>query len=142
MRRTFSRIKAMFVLYRWDLIKNEYEDIEHDGFESLLNEEGDLNYDVDFFNQLVNGVKDNIDVIDRYIAICLTNYSIDRLSYIDRAIIRLATYELKYTDTSNNIIINEYVDLSHEYSEIDDFNSAKFNNAILDKISKRISDGR
>lgn len=142
MSRHASRIKAMFVLYRWDLLENDYDDIELEGFENALNEGCEFIYDVPFFNELINGVKDNISVIDRYIAICLTNYTIDRLSFVDRALIRLATFELKFTDLAHNIIINEYVDISHEYSETNEVNSAKFNNSLLDKISKRIKDGR
>ncbi len=140
MKRTISRIKAMIVLYHDDLMKNDYSKEESDYIGSLIDSENE--YDEEFFNELVNGVKEHLDVIDRYIAISLTNYTIDRLSYVDRALIRIGVYELKYTDTPKNIVINEIVNLSHEYSKVDDFNSAKFNNALLDKIAKRIEDGK
>ncbi len=140
MKRTISRIKAMIVLYHDDLMKNDYSKEESDYIGSLIDSENE--YDEEFFNELVSGVKEHLDVIDRYIAISLTNYTIDRLSYVDRALIRIGVYELKYTDTPKNIVINEIVNLSHEYSKVDDFNSAKFNNALLDKIAKRIEDGK
>ena len=140
MKRTISRIKAMIVLYHDDLMKNDYSKEESDYIGRLIDSESE--YDEEFFNELVSGVKEHLDVIDRYIAISLTNYTIDRLSYVDRALIRIGVYELKYTDTPKNIVINEIVNLSHEYSEVKDFNSANINNALLDKIAKRIEDGK
>ena len=49
---------------------------------------------------------------------------------------------MKYTDTPKNVIINEIVNLSHEYSEVKGFESSKFNNALLEKISQRIENGK
>ena len=80
---------------------------------------------------------DNLPKIDRMIAICLEKYPIERLSYVDRNLIRIGTYELMFTDTPVAIIINEIVNLSKEYTQIDNFESSKFNNALLDNISKR-----
>ena len=141
MKRRISRIKAMIVLYHDDLMKESYEKVEEEGLEKLLQEDKNLSYDVDFYNELISGVRSNLEAIDRLIAISLTNYTIDRLSYVDRALLRIGVYELKYTTTPKNIIIDEIVSLSHEYSEVSGFDSSKFNNALLDKISKRISDG-
>ena len=143
MKRRISRIKAMMILYHDDLMKEDYEKVEAEGLENLLKEESDkYSYDEDFCNELVNGVRSNLSTIDRLIAISLTNYTIDRLSYIDRALLRIGVYELKFTNTPKNIVINEIVSLSHEYSEVKGFESSKFNNALLDKISQRISDGK
>lgn len=142
MKRSNSRKKAMFVLYHDDLMKNEYENIELENLKNLLKEVEIAQIDEDFFNELVNGVRENLDVIDRYIAISLTNYTIDRLSFVDRALLRIGVYELKFTETPKNIIIDEIVNLSHEFSETEDFSSSKFNNALLDKIAKRIADGK
>lgn len=141
MKRRISRIKAMIVLYHDDLMKESYEKVEEEGLEKLLQEDKNLSYDVDFYNELISGVRSNLEAIDRLIAISLTNYTIDRLSYVDRALLRIGVYELKYTTTPKNIIIDEIVSLSHEYSEVSGFDSSKFNNALLDKISKRIGDG-
>ena len=44
-----------------------------------------------------------------------------------------------FTDTPKAIIINEIVNLSKEYSQTDNFESSKFNNSVLDSISKRLN---
>lgn len=141
-KRTLSRIKAMIVLYHDDLMKNSYEDVENEHLDSLfLDDTKDMEFDEDFYNELVNGVRANLAVIDRYIAICLYRYVIDRLSYLDRAIVRIAVYEMKFTDTPHKVIINEALNLSKDYTLINGFDTKSFNNALLDKISRRITSG-
>lgn len=141
MSRNLSRIKALFELYQYDLMNKE---VNLESFDNLLEEakladnENDINYNDNFVKKIFNGVIDNINTIDRIIAINLENYPIDRLSYIDRNLIRIGTYEMTYTDTPHTIIINEIVNISKEYSQIDDYETSKFNNALLDKISKFI----
>ena len=73
-------------------------------------------------------------------AINLENYPLDRLSYVDRTLIRIGVYEMMFTKTPHKVIINEIVNLSKEYSQTDDFLSSKFNNSVLDKISKMLSE--
>ena len=141
-KRTLSRIKAMIVLYHDDLMKNSYEDVENEHLDSLfLDDTKDMEFDEDFYNELVSGVRANLAVIDRYIAICLYRYVIDRLSYLDRAIVRIAVYEMKFTDTPHKVIINEALNLSKDYTLINGFDTKSFNNALLDKISRRITSG-
>lgn len=134
MKRNMSRIKAMVKLYEYDLLKtNDNLDI----FDELICEEnGKFEYDAKFYQEILDGVLNNINAIDKNIAIALDNYAISRLSYVDRSLLRIGTYELMYTNTPTQIIINELVNLSKEYSEIDKQRSSKFNNGVLDKISK------
>lgn len=140
MKRSNSRIKALMVLYSEDLMKNPTDE---ENLDKLFNEVDDnFSYDVSYFEKIVNGVRDNLYSIDKLISICLKNYTIDRLSYVDRNLIRIGTFELKYTDTPKNVIINEIVNLSHEYSEIENYETSKFNNSLLERISKRIEDGK
>lgn len=140
MKRINSRIKALIVLYDEDLMKNPADE---ENLDKLFKEEDEnFSYDINYYNLLVKGVKENLYAIDKLISICLKNYTLDRLSYIDRNLIRIGTFEMKYTDTPKNVIINEIVNLSHEYSEVEGFETAKFNNALLERISKRIEDGK
>ena len=76
--------------------------------------------------------------IDKVISDNLDKYTIDRLNYVDRAIIRLATYEMMYTDLAKTIIINEAIEITKEYTNLDDGMQAKFNNKLLDKIAQGI----
>ena len=136
MKRNISRVKALINLYEHELV-NTYTTDEH--FSDLLsevNEEAD--YDKKFADELYNGVLENLNKIDRMIAICLEKYPLDRLSYVDRNLIRIGTYELMFTETPKAIIINEIVNLSKEYSQTDNFESSKFNNSVLDNISKQL----
>lgn len=138
MRRTISRVKVLSELYQYDLLNQQ---INIDNFDELLKEVDDeqIEYDETFAKTLFNGVISNLGAIDRMIALCLENYPLDRLSYVDRSLLRIGTYEMMYTKTPHQIIINEIINLSKEYSQDDTKKTAKFNNAVLDSISKRIN---
>ena len=97
-------------------------------------------HEFDVGAQYAESLVDNISTIDKIIAINLDNYPLDRLSYVDRNILRIGTYELLYTNTPTAIIINEIIELSKEYSEIKDFMTSKFNNSVMDKIAKFIEE--
>lgn len=135
MKRNISRIKAMIKLYEYDLLKTEDN---LDNFDKLLEEVTfeNIEYDKDFSEFLYNGVINNLSKIDKTLAICLDNYSLDRVSYVDRALLRIGAFELMYTSIPSAIIINEIINLSKDYSEIYNFNTSKFNNGVLDKLSK------
>lgn len=137
MRRNISRLKAMVRLYEQDLLKTE-ENI--DTFDALLKEdtEEEILYDKKFSDSLYNGVMDNLSKIDRTIAICLDNYPLDRVGFVDRALLRIGTYELMFTQTPTPIIINEIINLSKDYSEVKGYISSKFNNGVLDKVAKTV----
>ena len=63
----------------------------------------------------------------------MKDWTIDRLDKSGASIMRMALYELKYTDTPFVVIINEAVELAKKYS---DDNVRKMINAILDKVVK------
>ena len=131
MRRRNSRIIAMIVMYIYD-IRNEI--MVNDVISLLENEEN-------FVNDLVLGTITNLREIDHIISLNLKNYTLDRLSYVDKSILRLGTYELKFTETFNEVIINEMIEISKEYTELDDYKTSKFNNAVLESIRKAVQNG-
>lgn len=133
MKRNISRIKAMMILYTKE-VNLDYEELS-----ALEDLDDSLQLDEEFVNELVSGVFKYKKEIDFIISKNLEKYTISRLNFVDQAIIRIAVYEMKYTKTPHNIIINEALEISHEYSETDLDQSAKFNNSVLDKISKNIS---
>ena len=47
------------------------------------------------------------------------------MSAVDRNLVRIGTYELLYTDTPKPIIINEILELTHEYSETDSMTESR-----------------
>lgn len=127
MKRTISRIRAMIYLYNLDLLKRGDNELN-----TFL--ESDIEYDKDFYNQLIDGVIKNIKEIDKIISINLSNWTIDRLSYIDRNLIRIGVYELKYVKTPKSIVMNEIIEISKEYSQTEDYQTSKFNNSLLERI--------
>lgn len=138
MKRNNSRIKALVVLYNYDLM---HELIDYERLNQIINEVEGLEFDEEFFHLLVTGVLNNLNEINRIISLNLKNWTFDRMSIIDRNLIRIAIYEMLYTDTPKNIIINEILNLTHEYSELEDGLASKFNNKLLDQIRKSI-DGK
>ena len=90
-----------------------------------------LEIDNEFVKDTVYGVITYQNEIDKLINKYLNNWTIDRLGYTDQAILRLATYELMYTDTPSVVAINEAILLSKQYSDED---VRKMINATLDKI--------
>lgn len=138
MKRNNSRIKALIVLYNYDLMN---EIIDNDYLNNLLRENPDVEIDEEFFQEIVDGVLNNLDQINRIINLNLKKWSLDRMAIVDRNLMRIATYEMLYTQTPNNIIINEILNLTHEYSELDEGLESKFNNKLLDQIRKSI-DGK
>lgn len=84
-----------------------------------------------FADQLVLGVGDNLYTIDTVIQGVSQHWRLDRMASADRAILRLGTYELLYTDTDRAIVLNEMVDLAKKFGGED---SPAFVNGLLDKI--------
>lgn len=133
--RTITREKAMTILYQILLynknkITYEVEEVINEMIENIEIEER-KKIDLEFLNNLINGVLDNLEDIDTNISKYLENWSIERLGLTDQAIIRIATYELLYTYTPNLVCINEAIELSKKYS---DEKVSKMINGVLDKI--------
>lgn len=140
MKRNNSRVRAMIILYNYDLTK----ELDIEGISEIINNniEEEFPIDIDFSNDLIRGVINNLSNIDELINNHLENYTIDRLSYVDRNIIRLAIYEMLYLDHPIEVVINEYLNISREFTQIENYDTVKFNNAVLDKIAnmKRLND--
>lgn len=90
---------------------------------------------IDVENEFVNTAVDSIikkqkeisELANKY----LVDWNIERLSKVDKAILSLGIYELKYTDTPSIVSINEAIELSKKYS---DEKVTKMINATLDNI--------
>lgn len=120
-----QRIELMNQLYQYDLYQSDnlpfipYFEIE--GTDNL-------------YYQIIEMVKEIDTIIENH----LFDYSLYRLAFLDRAIIRLAVYELLKTDLAKQIIIDEAVELTKVYSNLDDEKQHKFTNKVLDNIAKTI----
>lgn len=124
--RTEAREKIMIILYQIDLY--DKDKIPYD-LESIFHE--NLEIDNKFVRDIVDGVLEKKDSIDKIISKYLENWDLDRLGKTDRAILRLSTYEMLYYNTPKVVVINEAVELAKKYS---DEKIVKLINAVLDKI--------
>jgi N utilization substance protein B len=119
------RTEIMIALYQYDLYTSEklafIPEFEHT--DALM-----------AYQKIV----DKLANIDEIIETNLFDYRLNRLSYVDRAIIRLAVYELSETNLPSNIIINEAILLTKTYSNLDDEKQHRFTNKVLDAIAKNI----
>ncbi len=90
---------------------------------------------ISYANLLSAGVSQHMEAIDQKISDYATNWQIRRMAIIDRNIMRIGLYELKYTtDIPPKVAINEAVELAKKYGDLE---SSKFVNGILDKIHKK-----
>lgn len=126
--RSELREKCMIILYQYEIMntgktKTPIEEIIKDNIE-VENE---------FVNTIVKGVLDHIEELNTLANRYMTDWTIDRIDKIGSAILRVAIYELKYTDTPEVVVINEAIELAKKYC---DDNIKKMINAILDKIIK------
>ena len=130
--RTEAREKIMIILYQIDFYIKD--NISFD-VESVIHE--NIEIDNKYVNDVVNGVLENLENIDKIINKYLGNWELDRLGKTDKAILRLATYEILYYDTPKVVAINEAVELSKKYS---DEKIVKLVNAVLDKIRDEVEE--
>ena len=108
-----------------------------DQFDELLKEKKIKNKKAEFAKNLLKGVLEHQEEIDKIIKDHLIDWTFDRLDKIDKQILRLGVYELKYTDTPFQIVIDEAVKLAKNFSE----DKAKsFINGILDRVAKEVRD--
>jgi N utilization substance protein B len=86
-----------------------------------------------FAEDLVRGVVDKLEEIDRSIEKCSKNWALDRMSRVDLSLLRMATYELQYQpDVPANVVMNEAIEIGKRYGTKD---TPAFINGILDTIS-------
>ena len=96
----------------------------------------DVDSEYEYVVESVEGVISSLHKVDEIIINNLVNWRINRLSYVDRAIIRFAVYELYYTDTPYEIVINEALNLTRKYTDEGDSKQVSFTNKVLDNIKK------
>ena len=92
----------------------------------------------DFAEALIQGVLDNMEMIDELVSQCSTNWKITRMAIVDRNILRMAAYELQHLkDIPPRVSLNEAVELAKKYGTKD---SSAFVNGILDRIASMVPD--
>lgn len=84
--------------------------------------------------EIIDGVSDHRDEINELISSYAQGWTIDRMPNVDRAILRIASWEIIFNDeVPTAVAINEAVGLAKEYSTDD---SSRFVNGVLGKIAE------
>lgn len=89
-----------------------------------------------FSSVLVAGTWQNVKQIDALLASCAENWSVERMSIVDRSILRMAVYELLHCqDIPPKVAINEAIDLGKLFGSE---NSGAFINGVLDALYAKL----
>jgi transcription antitermination protein NusB len=89
-------------------------------------------------DKLVDAVLSKKEQIDAKLAAVVENFAPERIDPVDRAILRLGTYELLHAGTPPKIVINEAIELAKRFGTTD---SRRFVNGVLDKVAKLAAQG-
>ena len=92
--------------------------------------------DRQYIDMVVSGVHEHADEIDMEISACLRGWTLQRLSRVDLAILRLSVYEMQYAGIPAAVSINEAVELTRKYSSEA---SCPFVNGVLGTISRKLA---
>lgn len=126
--RRLARECALEVLYRLDLVGDEPE---HTIAEILLRKNPSEEAET-YLRRLVDSVLGNQQEIDAALRRHLSRWRLERLTVLDRAILRLAAAEiLFFDDVPPKVSINEAVEVAKKYGDDD---AGKFVNGVLDSI--------
>ena len=129
-KRSRARELALIFLYQIDITKDAPSQAI-DLFWQLHQAEASVK---NFATGLIEGTISNMSSIDKSLGEYAQNWQLKRMAVIDRNILRLASFELKFlSDVPPKVSINEAVELAKKYGDVD---SSKFVNGILDKIHK------
>ena len=86
----------------------------------------------EYVKEIASGIKDNEEEIETIISNNLKQgWTIERISTIDLALLKLAIYEIRYKKVPYKIVINEVVEYAKKYGEE---NSGSFVNGVLASV--------
>ncbi|PLT34756.1 transcription antitermination factor NusB [Bacillus sp. V5-8f] len=124
MKRRTAREKALQALYTIEIGKSE----PNEAIESVLNgKESD-----EYFEALVKGTIEKKAEIDSLIKNNLESWTLDRLANIDRNLLRIAVYEMLYSeDVPVSVAMDESIEIAKKFG---DDGSSRFVNAVLSKV--------
>jgi N utilization substance protein B len=122
----------MQMLFQWDMSEQEPARLEAKFWRAAKATEPTRA----FANRLFEGAAKDTTAIDELIVRQAENWRLERLAVIDRAILRLAIYELRTTDTPPKVILNEAVQLAKKFSSEE---AGSFVNGILDAVHKSLA---
>lgn len=134
--RHLARTIAVQTLYQWDF-NNQTENVEKimtQNKESFAPEFDDGG----FIKHLLNGITENKKEIDGLITKFAPEWPLDQITIVDRNVLRLGVYELKFDETiPAKVAINEAIELAKTFGGE---SSGKFVNGVLGAIFKEVGE--
>lgn len=131
--KTNARKAAVQAIYQWQITGQNLNLIEQYFIDEQFFSEGE---DVQrtYFSELFHGVPQNLIAIDELLS-RFVDREVDAIDPVERAVLRLATYELLYAqDTPYKVIINEAINLAKDFGAD---GSHRYINGILDKVAQK-----
>lgn len=125
-KRSELREKCMIILYQYNLMQANKVNVTLD---EIIND--NIEIENEYVKDIVYGVVTHQNELDDIANHHIKDWTIDRLDKTGASILRIALFELKYTDTPEIVVINEAIELAKKYS---DDAVRKIINAVLDKI--------
>ena len=116
-------MKVIYQVYILENGKMEYN------VDNLIKDQ--LEVENEFVNDTVKGIIENQNNITSLANKYLKDWTMDRLNKVDQAILSIGIYELIYTKTPSIVSINEAIELSKKYSDLE---VTKMINGVLDNI--------
>jgi N utilization substance protein B len=131
--RTEARRLAIQVLYQSDILEVDPATIIAD--KRLVDETQLLST---YARRLIEGTTEHKDTIDNDLVSASENWALDRMPIVDRALLRMAAFEMYYVDeVPISVTINEAVNLAKEFGGDD---SPRFVNGVLGRIALKLEE--
>ena len=131
-KRRLSRELALKFLYQFELTGGELDE----QIKLFLKQNSSKDDVENFMRGLVFSLLDKVKEIDEVIQKYSDHWVLDRMTVIDRNILRMGVCELLFDfSTPPKVVINEAIDIAKKYGNED---SPEFINGILDKVYKEI----
>jgi N utilization substance protein B len=121
----------MQMLFQWDMSRQDPAKLEAKFWRTAKAADNTRA----FANKLFEGAAKDADELDALIVQHAQNWRLERMAIIDRAVLRLAIYELRVAETPPKVVLNEAVDLAKKFSSED---AGAFVNGILDAVNKAL----
>lgn len=130
MDRKVARAHAMKLIYEWEMGGDGGEETRLNLLEIRPGE-----HEEDYMNRMFEGVVATANEIDDRIKAFAHGWSLERITRVDLAILRLGVYELMLGEVARGIIINEAVELANQFSTE---KAGAFVNGVLGNIARSL----
>ena len=134
MSRRAAREAAMRLLYEYS-IKNELSKDSMYDMEDIFQVNKLTEENISYVENVVDEFLQHKDDIDVYIERHSKSWSLQRISKVDLSILRLALFEIFYSEVPNNIVCNEAIEIAKTYSSE---KSASYINGVLGGVIKEL----